>query len=79
VIVEQLRARGLSMGTVYPSFTSAPDEETGEVATTRRYRGWTTDETKATAARDLGASAVRYESTDPRFSGWEINAVVVES
>jgi hypothetical protein len=74
-LVEQLRALGLSMGSVYPTFDGVSD---GEPVRSRRYRGWTTDESKATAARELGATAVRYESADPRFSGWEVNVVQVE-
>jgi hypothetical protein len=77
-LVEQLRALGLSMGTVYPPHTSPPDDE-GQTRTTQRYVCWTTDEAKANAAKDLGASLVPYKSFsgDSSCDGWEVNAVEV--
>jgi hypothetical protein len=58
-LVDQLRALGLPMLARYAS---------GHRLT------WTTDEAKATAASKLGATVVPYQSSDPRFSGWEVSA-----
>ena len=79
-LVEQLRAHGLSMGTVYPLHVSPPDDE-GRTTTTRRYVCWTTDEAKASAAKKLGASLVPYKSFvgDSSCDGWEVNVVEVVS
>jgi hypothetical protein len=38
-----------------------------------RHVGWTTDEAKATKARDAGAAVEHVARDDPRFSGWEIS------
>jgi phosphoglycerate dehydrogenase-like enzyme len=46
---------------------------TGETITVRPYVGWTTDEAKANAAREAGATIREYRSKDPQFSGWEVS------
>jgi hypothetical protein len=76
VLIEQLRALGLSMGTVYPQSTHEDEDENR--VTTRRYISWTTDEAKAHAAVRLGATLRPYVSRDPECSGFEITANVVE-
>lgn len=58
-LVERLRAIGLPMGARFAN----------------GYRvGWTTDDAKADATREMGARVTPYSSSDSRFSGWEINA-----
>jgi len=54
--VEQLRARGIAMGSWYE----------------RHFVGWTTSDQKVVAAKAFGARVRRYTSLDPKFSGWEI-------
>jgi hypothetical protein len=49
------------------------DGPTGETITVRPYVGWTTDEAKATAAGEAGATVREYRSKDPQFSGWEVS------
>ena len=63
------------MGGSYPAQEfHAEDEATGEDVTrlSRRWFGWTGDEAKAEAARELGATVTTYRASDPRYSGWEI-------
>jgi len=65
-----------AMGTAYAprSFT---DPVTNEDHTSTLHIGWTTDERKANAARDLGATITRYMAHDPAASGWEISVRVI--
>lgn len=79
-MIEQLQGLGLSMGSRFAAFTAEVEGEDGEMVsvTTQRYVSWTTDEAKANAAQELGATLRTYKSpVDPRCSGWEVNASVV--
>ena len=75
-LVEQLRGIGLAMGSWYSPFEQAVrDEEgheTGETISVRQFVGWTTDQAKATAAEEAGATLREYRSADSDCSGWEV-------
>ena len=76
-IVDDLRGLGLTMGGRYPA-TSFTDPVTNEDHTAQLHVGWTTDQAKADAARELGATVTRYTSTyDPSASGWEVSVRVI--
>ena len=81
-MIEQLRSLGLPMRSwSYPHEIDVRDEDglpTGETQTVRSFYGWTTDQAKADAARDLGATVRGYQSRDVRFNGWEVSCRVVE-
>lgn len=76
--LEAVRALGITMGTWYAPNTGLVNAEDGSVVEVSRQRfiGWTTDETAATAAGDLGALLRPYTSREPRFSGWEVIVTV---
>jgi hypothetical protein len=83
-LLTDLRSLGLAMGSWYaPCEEAVRDDEgntTDETITTQRFIGWTTDQTKAMAAQDLGAMLRPYTSSDQRFNGWDVSArIVVES
>jgi hypothetical protein len=59
-LVEQIRELGIGMGSL--AFG--------------RHVGWTTDEGKANAARELGATLREYRSADPTCTGWEVSCVM---
>lgn len=73
-VLEQLRALGLPMISRYAPITG--EDENGEPYARQRFVSWTTDETKATAAGDLGALVVPYRSFAEGYSGWEVSCVV---
>ena len=76
-LLDALHGLGLKMGGRYArrSFT---DPETGEDKWATLYVGWTTDEAKAEAARELGVTSItHYTAHDPAYSGWEIALRVV--
>ena len=76
-IVDDLRGVGLTMGGRYPA-TSFTDPVTNEDMTSTLCVGWTTDQAKADAARELGATVTRYTSTyDASASGWEVSVRVI--
>ena len=63
------------MGGSYRPMEVTSEDEDGEPVTYvyQRWVGWTTDETMADAAANLGATIHSYTSRDPRFSGWEVS------
>lgn len=74
-MLAQLRRLGLAMGGSYPPREFTTTDEGGEQSTVMRQLciGYTTDESKAAAARDLGATVTRCPSADPAFIGWEVS------
>ena len=77
-LVEQLRATGLTMGGSYPARPWVDPENEEITGTQKLHIGWTTDQAKADAARDLGATVTSVRAHDPRFSGWEVSVNVIE-
>lgn len=80
-LVEQLREAGLPMGSWYRPHKQAVfdenSEDTGETITARRFVGWTTDQAKADAATELGATVTAYHSLDPTCSGWDVTVTEI--
>ena len=75
-MLAQLRNEvGLPMRGRYPAQSFTTTNEDGEEVTVTRqlHVGWTTDETKADAAREAGATVTAYRAHDPAFSGWEVS------
>ncbi len=73
-LLERLRACGLKMGGAWSPVTATHRNEDGEeeTFTSQRFVGWTTDEAKADAARDLGATVTTATSMASGDTGWEI-------
>lgn len=78
-LLEQLRALGLPMRGSYQPQAFTTEDETGEQVTVMRQQwfGWTTDRTKADAAREAGAHVTTLPASDPRYSGWEVSVTKV--
>jgi hypothetical protein len=75
-LLSELRGFGLPMGGSYPP-TPFTNPETNEDHTTQLHIGWTTDESLADKAREVGATVTAYTSKDSRFNGWEITVRVI--
>lgn len=78
-LLGQLRALGLPMQGAYPPYESQVGSQADEQvpAMRQRYIGWTTDEAKATAAKDAGAVVTHVPASDARYNGWEVTLTVV--
>ena len=75
-LLRQLREEvGLPMRGAYPATAFTTEDEAGEEVTVIRqmWVGWTTDEEKATLAREAGATVRSYQAHDPRYNGWEVS------
>lgn len=77
-LLDDVRQLGIAMGSWYAPVNEYVNTEGEVVREIRRQRfvGWTTDETKAVAAAELGAVLRPYVSRDPLFSGWEVTVTV---
>jgi hypothetical protein len=80
-LVEQLLDLGRAMTSRYAALEKAALDEqgqpTGETITVQTFIGWTTDEAKAEAARDAGATLRPYKSFSPECSGWDVSVTEV--
>ena len=74
-LLDELRQAGLSMLGAFPPREFETTDETGDpVTVVQQLRiGWTTDETKANAARDLGATVTFCRGSEPQWDGWEVS------
>lgn len=79
-MLAELRKLGLAMGGSYPPHDFTTEDESGEEVTVTRqlHIGYTTDEAKADAARELGATVTRCPAGDPKYSGWEVSTYEVK-
>lgn len=70
-----LHELGLPMrGRYAPQLVTARDAEGEEVSyEMQQHVGWTTDQAKADAAREAGATVTEYRAHDPALSGWEVS------
>jgi hypothetical protein len=62
-LVEKLRELGLALGTRYAPLEQVVLDDEGRP----------TDEAKAIAVGEAGATVYQYRSSDPSYSGWEVS------
>ena len=78
-LLDQLHEIGLPMRGRYAPHTFTTLDENNEPVPQvgQRYVGWTTDQAKADAAREAGATVTSYRASDPMFSGWEVSVTEI--
>lgn len=79
-LLERLRNEvGLPMLGRYPARPFTREGEDGELeqAWSQLHVGWTTDQAKADAAREAGATVSAYRASDPAYNGWEVSVTEI--